>query len=167
MIIAVDVRYEKNSAKIGGVLFEHWDDPTPAKELVSLIDRIDDYEPGKFYKRELPCILKLIQEYDLKLQCIVIDGYVYLDGISRPGLGKRLYDALNGEVAVIGVAKRPFRDISKEYKVLRGDSNKPLFVTVAGCNSEEAKENIRKMHGRHRLPTLLKWVDQLCRDIQC
>lgn len=166
MIVAVDVLYTNNYARVGGILFYQWQDPIPSKEMTTLIDRIADYETGKFYKRELPCILKLIHEYDLKPQFILIDGYVYLDGHSQPGLGKHLYNALSGKVAVIGVAKTPFKGTPNECEVIRGDSEKPLFVTAAGCTLDLAKENVRKMHGNHRLPTLLKRVDQLSRGIQ-
>ena len=49
--------------------------------------------------------------------------------------------------------------------IYRGDSAKPLFVTAVGMTLEEAKAHIASMHGEHRIPTLLRRVDQLCRGI--
>lgn len=165
MILAVDVRYWEKCAAVAGVGFAEWRDDYPETELVTFIEVPAAYQPGQFYKRELPCILKLIQEHDLHPECIVVDGFVYLDGSSKPGLGSHLYHALDGEVPVIGVAKSPFKGIAPEYQVYRGTSKKPLYVTALGIDSDKAKELIRKMHGKHRLPTLLKRVDQLCRGL--
>jgi deoxyribonuclease V len=94
---------------------------------------------------------------------VIIDGYVYLDGHSRPGLGKYLHDALCGKVKIIGVAKNPFKGITGEYELYRGLSTKPLHITCAGMTLAEAKSRIAAMHGSYRIPTLLKTVDQLCR----
>ncbi|WP_330482442.1 endonuclease V [Tumidithrix elongata] len=165
MKLAVDVHYKGDRATVGGILFENWSDRDPTQELTCAIDSIEDYEPGQFYKRELPCILKLLEVHQLKPACIAIDGFVYLDGFSKPGLGKYLYDALCGEVPIVGVAKTLFRGISPDYAVCRGDSEKPLFVTAIGLPISEAKEVIRTMHGSYRIPSLLKRVDRICRDI--
>lgn len=165
MILAVDVQYTENRVRIAGVMFKNWQDEVPQKEYISLIEDVADYEPGQFYKRELPCILKLIKENKLQPKIIIVDGYVYLDGHSKAGLGKYLYDALKGEVIVIGIAKKPFKDIDGRYEVCRGSSKKPLYVTSVGIETEQAKARVRSMHGRNRLPTLIKRVDQICRDI--
>jgi len=165
MILAVDVQYSNNNAVAGGVVFESWQDEKAQKECTSLIEGVVRYEPGKFYKRELPCILKLIEEHHLKPETIVVDGYVFLDGCSKAGLGKYLYDVLNGEVAVVGVAKRRYQYMGAPYEVYRGTSSRPLYVTAVGMDIEEAKENVLAMHGTHRLPILIKRVDQICRGI--
>ena len=47
--------------------------------------------------------------------------------------------------------------------VLRGKSTRPLFVTSAGIDVQKSAELVAQMHGAHRLPTLLKAVDQLVR----
>ena len=47
--------------------------------------------------------------------------------------------------------------------VLRGGSERPLWVTAAGMDPREACARVREMHGAHRIPTLLKRVDALCR----
>jgi deoxyribonuclease V len=163
MILAVDVNYSEIRATVAGVLFADWHDENPSREVVSFMEVPADYQPGQFYKRELPCILKLIEENELSPECIVVDGFVYLDGYSKPGLGKYLFDALGGRTPVIGVAKSRFKDIGAEYELYRGASNRPLYVTAEGIELDRAKAYIRSMHGKYRQPTLLKRVDQLCR----
>jgi deoxyribonuclease V len=64
---------------------------------------------------------------------------------------------------VVGVAKSRF-DGARAVEVYRGGSIRPLYVSAAGLDPEEAAEKIRSMHGRHRVPTLLKRVDRLARD---
>ena len=167
MILAIDVKYSEHHSAVAGVGFADWADDAPAVELVSFLEVPAAYQSGQFYKRELPCILKLLEEHELQPECIVVDGFVYLNGCSKPGLGRHLYDALDGKVPVIGVAKNPFKGIGPEYEVYRGTSKKPLYVTAVGIDTDKAKELIRTMHGKDRRPTLLKRVDQLCRSLQC
>lgn len=163
MILAVDVQYGRESALVGGVLFERWDSAESHADYLTTINQVAPYEPGHFYKRELPCILQLLTEHNLTPTYIVIDGYVFLDGTTRPGLGKHLFDALGGAIPVIGVAKRRFKNIPSNYGVLRGESLTPLYVTSVGIESSDAQTFVRSMNGCYRLPTLLKRVDQLCR----
>jgi deoxyribonuclease V len=165
MILAVDVQYTKNEAIAAGVLFEHWQDERAQKEYLSRIEGVAGYEPGKFFKRELPPILKLIEEHHLQPDCILVDGFVFLDGFAGAGLGKHLYDALGGKVAVIGVAKKQYKDLDAGYEVRRGRSRRPLYVTAVGIEVEEAKGHILSMHGSNRLPTLIKRADQVCRGV--
>ena len=162
MILAIDVHYRQSTALAAGVLFEHWSDSEPNQEYTCEIQNVAPYASGNFYKRELPCILALLNKHNLLVDCIVIDGYVYLGDESQPGLGKYLFDALGGLVTVVGVAKSPFPGISNNQKVFRGKSEKPLFVTTTG-DLAGAKNNIKHMHGKFRLPTLLKRADYLCR----
>jgi deoxyribonuclease V len=164
MILAVDVHYTEHGAVAAGVCFEHWDDARPARTCTSRFGTVAPYEPGAFYRRELPCILGLLREHDLHPDIIVVDGHVFLDDNSRSGLGKRLYDALDGRVPVIGVAKTAFVGIGDDHALLRGDSTRPLYVTAAGLPLPVAKSHVGTMHGAHRLPALLKAVDRACRD---
>ena len=163
MILAVDVDYKGTSAQVGGVVFSDWKDPLPSEVLVTQVENVEEYVPGSFYKRELPCILSLLSEHRLKPDCIVIDGFVFLDGDTKPGLGKHLYDALEEDVAVVGVAKSSYDNISKKFAVYRGESRNPLYVTSAGMELSQAKTLIKQMHGEYRIPYLLKKVDQICR----
>lgn len=163
MILAVDVQYTEHSACVAGISFSDWAANIAEAEFITHVDEIADYQPGAFYKRELPCILQLLQQHQLVPEIIVIDGYVYLDGVSQPGLGKHLYDALNGKSTIIGVAKNAFHGISPQTQVWRGKSKKPLYVTST-AELASAKAAIVAMQGGDRMPLLLKRVDQLCRD---
>ena len=165
MILAVDVAYQKEAAIVGGVLFRNWKDEKPLKKLVISYSIPDNYMPGQFYRRELPCIAALLEQVPEVLECIVIDGFVYLGRAKEPGLGKHLRDMLEQKVVVIGVAKTPFKDTPKACEVLRGKSQNPLYVTADGIKEDRAKFLIKSMHGLDRIPTLLKYVDRLCKAV--
>lgn len=161
MILAVDVDYREDKTVAAGVLFQNWEDSEPVQELISEIHKVAEYEPGQFYKRELPCVLALLQQLAQLPEFIVIDGYVYLDGNQKPGFGKHLYEALEGKSIIIGVAKSRFKDTPVETEIFRAGSKRALYVTAVGISAAEAKGFIMRMHGAHRIPTLLKRVDQL------
>ena len=163
MILAVDVHYRKERATVAGVMFTDWQSCKPDRELITEVSTVANYEPGQFYKRELPCILQLLKQVNPLPDYIVIDGYVYLGNDKKPGLGKHLYNALKGQRAIIGVAKSRFEGTLVEPELFRGDSQRPLYVTSVGIKQAEAKQFIRMMCGEARIPTLLKRVDQLCR----
>ena len=40
----------------------------------------------------------------------------------------------------------------------------PLLVSAVGMPIEEAVAGVKRMHGPHRVPTLLKRVDRLSRE---
>ncbi len=169
-ILAVDVDYRHGQkAVIAGVLFDEWQDDTEKAHVVSEILNVAAYEPGHFYRRELPCILQLLKEHALQPELIVVDGFVWLDGETQPGLGAHLYTALAAnealrQVPVVGVAKRSFAGIDEKYQPLRGNSENPLYVSYVGISLDSAQRHIAAMAGEHRFPTLLKRVDRLCRD---
>ncbi|RIK80864.1 endonuclease V [candidate division KSB1 bacterium] len=126
MILAVDVDYRDDNAVAAGVLFQNWEDREPVQELIAEILTVAEYEPGQFYKRELPCVLALLQQLEQLPEFIVIDGHVYLDGNQKPGFGKHLYDALEGKSIIIGVAKSRFKDTPAETEIF-------LRVNVQPC----------------------------------
>jgi deoxyribonuclease V len=165
MIFAVDVDYREREAVAAGVLFQNWEDSEPVDELIASISTVAEYEPGQFYKRELPGVLKLVQRLKQLPEYIVIDGYVYLDRNKKPGLGKHLYDALQARSIIIGVAKSRFKDTPAEAEVFRGGSKRALYVTAVGISETDAKSFIMRMHGEHRFPALLKRVDQLSKRL--
>jgi deoxyribonuclease V len=165
MLACVDVDYRENSAVAACVLFRSWKDENSADEMVERIDGVEPYQPGQFYKRELPCLLAVLGRASEPLEVVVVDGYVWLRDESTPGLGAHLYQALGGKVPVIGVAKTAFRTAEAlAQPVLHGSSCKPLFVTAAGIDAKLAAAHIQSMHGTFRIPTLLKRVDRLCRE---
>jgi len=163
MILAVDVDYRDNQAVVAGISFNTWHDATEQAVYTTIVNGVEAYQPGQFFRRELPCILQLLQEHSLNPDCIIIDGYVYLDGEHDPGLGKHLYDALGASVKVIGVAKRAFKDTPSYCEIYRGQSRKPLYVTAAGFELEQAKQRVTTMHGKFRIPDLIKKADRVCR----
>ncbi|MEZ0609898.1 endonuclease V [Fibrella sp. WM1] len=162
MILAVDAYYLDNTAKVVGILVKDWTDPTPYLTESTIIHGINDYEPGAFYKRELPCLIKFLEKIDLSLvTIIVIDGFIFLDDTNKKGLGAYLYDYLTCSIPVIGVAKSSFLSAeTSAIKVWRRDSKNPLFVTAVGIELSQAAAHVRSMAGNYRIPTLLKTLDQ-------
>ena len=133
---------------------------------------VADYEPGAFYKRELPCILTLLHMLDIvnnpyNIECIFVDSFVDLH--DHAGLGRHLYTdlyvALGRETQVIGVAKTAFQG-AQAVEVVRGvSSKKPLYVQAAGMLNLEAAEMVKSLDGENRIPTMLKLVDTLARTV--
>ena len=163
-LICVDVDYRDSLAKAAAVLFHAWSDEVPAKEATVTIREVQPYQPGQFFRRELPCLVRVLDALRTRPDTVIIDGYVWLGSKDRPGLGAFLFETLSREAAVIGVAKRRFRDSTNAVEIFRGRSKSPLYVTTAGMDSSEAAGHIRSMHGGNRIPTLLKWVDRLSRS---
>lgn len=161
MILAVDVSYRQQQALAAGVRFHAWEAREPAETLTLPYDVVAPYVPGQFYKRELPPILALLNKLARLPDTIIVDGYVYLGKQRHPGLGKYLYDALDGQAVVVGVAKSRFRGTSAETKVFRAGSRRPLYVTAVGMDANEAQHLVAGMCGAHRMPTLLRLVDRL------
>ena len=168
MILAVDVHYFENRAKSVGVLFLDWEDTEPLETISAFYDNPLEYVPGSFYKRELPCILDLIQYIDTDhLHALVVDSYVYLDNEKKPGLGYYVYTSLAGKVPVIGVAKTKFHNNESVIaEVYRGKSGKPLYISSVGIEVEKAAAYILNMSGDYRIPHLLKLLDRNTKDIQ-
>lgn len=161
MILAVDVGYPDDKAFVAGILFEDWTDNKPKQEYILDCGAVSAYEPGQFYRRELPCIIKLLDKINPAPEFIIIDGYVYLGKNKAPGLGKYLYDYLHQRVAIIGVAKNPYRHTPVSAEVYRGKSKRPLYVTSVGMRQEQAKIRVQNMYGDARIPFLLQYVDKL------
>ena len=161
MILAFDTYYVDDKAKTVCVSFENWSDARPKNIDSEIIAGISDYEPGAFYKRELPCILSLLKRFNAsEIEFIVVDGYVVLNDEGKLGLGGYLFEKLNHEIPVIGVAKSKFHSnntCSKE--LLRGVSKNPLYISASGVALDKAHECIKSMHGGYRIPTLLQLLD--------
>ncbi|RME56923.1 MAG: endonuclease V [Deltaproteobacteria bacterium] len=165
MIAAVDVDYRGEEGVAACVLFSEWTAKVPAAEQIARIPRVAPYESGKFFQRELPCILAVLDPLDEAPTTVIVDGYVWLGEEGRPGLGAYLYEALERRIPVVGVAKRLFLPArSVAIAVRRGTSRRPLYVTAAGIDAHEAARNVARMDGPFRIPTLLGWVDRLCRQ---
>lgn len=160
MIVVIDVFYKlQNKAKAVAILFDDWESQEIKKVYTIDIEHVADYVSGEFYKRELPCILQLLEHVEENYSYIVVDGYVYLGAEKKAGLGQHLWNSLSAKKPIIGVAKNYFKDTPKECFVLRGRSEKPLYVTAIGLPLQSAVESIIKMYGEHRMPYMLKAVD--------
>jgi deoxyinosine 3'endonuclease (endonuclease V) len=160
MLIAFDAHYSNTTTKLVAASFNDWTDPAPEQIHIWTSGAAAAYQPGQFYLREMPLIIKALEDFNLEdVKTIIVDGYVYLDANGRLGLGGHLYHELNDKVPVIGVAKSYFRD-NNAVPILRGESKKPLYVTAFGMPPEVAAEHIRGMAGKYRMPDVLGAVDQ-------
>jgi deoxyribonuclease V len=163
MIAATDVHYFDGGARAACVVFSDWVDGTPAGEHTAWRAEVAPYESGAFYRRELPCLLAVLNPLLAQISLIIVDGFVWLGDTGRPGLGARLHAALEEKIPVVGVAKTRFAGAAPVAEVLRGESESPLFVSAVGVELTDAADAIKKMHGAYRIPTLLKRVDTLAR----
>lgn len=166
MIYAFDTYYYEDFAKTVCIAFEDWSSEQENEIFNEKTKITAEYESGAFYKRELPCILSLLEKIQLKSNdIIIIDGYVTLDDDGKIGLGGYLFEALDRKFPVIGIAKNGFSSPdSKRREVLRGESKTPLFLTSIGIDVDGIKPKIEQMHGSYRIPSLLKKLDQLTRE---
>ncbi|HTU76609.1 MAG TPA: endonuclease V [Trebonia sp.] len=162
-VAAVDVQYLPSGAARAALVVGASAAFTPITgEKTVMVTDVAPYEPGAFYRRELPC-LRAVLSGVAGLSLLVVDGYVDLDPSGRPGLGAHAHAELG--IPVIGVAKTPFGPATHAAPVVRGSSGaiRPLYVTAAGLPVAEAAEMIRSMPGRYRLPDALRRVDALAR----
>lgn len=168
MVIAIlDVDYRGNGAHAACVVAQSWSSETPFETYVADIESVEEYEPGAFYRRELPCLLQVLGLLPSPPDVVVIDGYVWLSDGCKPGLGAYLFEALGAGVPVIGVAKTAFHGAENcpiVVQVQRGSSIKPLFLTAVGMEPAVAARLVHGMAGDHRIPTLLTATDQLSRS---
>ncbi len=163
MITAVDVYYKDSAtATAGAVIFSSFTDTIARSTYTLILPGAVDYIPGQFFRRELPCIMKILKVISEEIDTVVIDGYVNLG--RNPGLGMHLWKTLDGKKIIIGVAKRHFIE-SDAIEVFRGTSRRPLYVTAAGIEPAIAADLIAKMYGKYRIPELLKQADSLSRSI--
>lgn len=174
MLLALDSYYKDNICNTSLVVFNENEDvaiytDTRYSKVTS------EYIPGEFYKRELPGIKKILRKFIRQhpelweqIHAVIVDSYITLKTGDKEwkGLGGHLDDYLTkyGHHKIIyGVAKSKFGDCDKiSDKVLRGKSEMPLYVQTTGAPHIAAYQ-IARMHGKFRIPTMLKLVDQLSR----
>jgi deoxyribonuclease V len=166
MLIAVlDAAYSDTRACAACVAFDGWTAEHATHEEVFCAHAAAAYEPGAFYKRELPLLLEVLKAARIAPDIVMIDGYVRLDAAGKAGLGAHLHAALAGACAVVGVAKTVFADAPLWCaQVVRGTATRPLYVTAVGMSDDDAAAGVRAMHGAHRIPTLIQRADRLARD---
>lgn len=155
----MDVDYRDREAVAAALWFRGWAALEAEHQAVKRLAGVAEYQPGAFYRRELPCLLGVL-ELGPPPDVIVVDGYVSLGG-GAAGLGGHLHAAIGG--IVVGVAKTRYES-AEAIAVCRGESKSPLFVTSAGVEPEIAAGWVASMHGLYRIPTMLKRVDAIARS---
>lgn len=163
IIACFDVYYKKDHAKACCIVFET--DPTEKtlSTYCQVIEPVSDYISGEFYRRELPCILKVYKMIREDIDLIIIDGFVMLKN-GKKGLGAYLFESLDKKLPVIGVAKTYFRGCENYVEIYRGKSGKPLYVSSIGIDLDCSAKFIKNLNGIYRIPDILKKVDQLSRE---
>ncbi len=159
----VDVFYRDDEAFAACLLVDELSAAEPTRAVTARAGDTARYEPGRFYRRELPPILRVLEKIPGQIDTVVVDGYVWLDRDGKPGLGAKLHEALQERVRVVGVAKSRYGSANHEEVVWRGSSSRPLYVTAAGLSAATAASWIRVMHGDHRIPTLLRLAHRLAK----
>lgn len=162
---AVDVHYTNDSATTALVEFPDVSAGSITGTLKKDLRITAPYIPGKFYLRELPCILKILEMTNKSYNGIFIDGFVFLKKPLCLGLGGHLARALSYQTTVIGVAKNYFHLADKFVEIKRGRSSNPLYVSAYNMEARIAGSWVKNMFGSNRIPYILKVTDQLSRNL--
>ena len=165
MKLVMDYQIDGDTARVGAVAFDEWTAPEGTRNFSLAIAHVEKPAKGELDLRALPWLIQLMEANGLQPEVIVLDGFVHLDAQDTPGLGRRLHDALAGRSAVIGVSKSVFKgsDTPDQFCVFREDETAPLVVTCAGIDLGAAKARVRMMHGRKRMPTLMKLAARIAK----
>lgn len=165
MNLAIDVHYKDNYAKVVGVAFE-WEDSAVSQLFTTQVEETAVYQAGLFYKRELPCILELLKQIDLStINTIIVDGHCFVNNEKKLGLGGYLDKTLQHSIPIIGIAKKSFYNTNKvSFPVFRGGSQKALFISTIGIDVKFAIDKVLNMHGKYRIPTILKTLDRITKN---
>jgi deoxyribonuclease V len=164
MKLVVAVHFDGAQANAAAVAFDAWDAAEATKTCVSRIAHVEKAVRGELDLRELPCVMQLLREHSLAPELILMDGFVHLDADETPGLGQYLHQALGGTVPIVGASKKSQPGLSVQCEVMREEEAPPLFVTCAGMDIGAAKARLRAMHGRKRVPTLMKLAARLAKS---
>ena len=146
---------------VAAVAFDEWDAAEASRTFTSRVAPVDPPVRSSRGATELAGVLQLLREQALEPELIVIDGPVHLDAAEKPGWGRQLFDALGGRSAVIGVSTRAMPGLPAQFEVWRDEEARPLIVTCIGIDLGAAKVRVRTMHGRRRVPTLMKLAARL------
>ncbi len=152
--------------QVAAVAFDAWESAEADRTYTTRAPLPQEPAPrGAPDLRALPTLLQLLHQHALAPEVIVIDGFVDLDPAgTQPGFGRALFDALQGRAAVVGLSKSAMKPATPEqFEVHREDETPPLVVTTAGLDLGAAKARVRAMHGRKRVPTLVKLAARLAK----
>ncbi|MDZ5460919.1 endonuclease V [Azohydromonas lata] len=164
MKLAVCVHFHGDGVVAAGVAFDEWDAPEASRTFTSRVAHIDKPLRAELDLRALPCLMLLLQEHALRPDVILMDAPVHLDASETPGLGLKLYEALGGRLAIIGVSTRSMPGMPAQFEVFREEEARPVIVTSVGVDIGAAKTRVRAMHGKRRIPTLLKLAARIARE---
>jgi len=163
-VLAMDVAYgDTGEAYAAGVGFDGFDAQTSRWEGGVLLPTTAPYEPGAFYRRELPCLMAVIQTArtaGFSPDVLLVDGYASFGIPGRMALGEHLVRETG--LPSVGIAKTAFFG-ALHREVLRGGSVQPLYVSSVGIDLADAVDAVRRMHGPHRLPEMIGRVDRAAR----
>ncbi len=162
---AVDVHYTKEKAITALVEFPDFSAGSITGTLIQDFKITSPYIPGKFYLRELPCILRILEMTKKQYKSIVIDGFVYLKKPLCLGLGGYLAGTLAYQTTIIGIAKNYFGLAERFVEIKRGRSSKPLYVSSSNMELPKAGEMVKNMYGNYRIPYILKITDLLSKNL--
>ena len=161
VFVAADVHYlATGGARAAAVVAADATFSCLGADRIALVPYVEPYQPGQFWRRELPPLRAALDGLD-QMALLIIDGYADLDPDGRPGLGARAREEFG--VPVIGVAKSAFHSATHAIAVRRGTSARPLYVTAAGIPRTDAADLIQHMAGQHRIPDALRRADTLAR----
>jgi len=163
LVGCLDVHYADPRAAAACIVLPSWQASEPVDCVVKTVDGVMPYEPGAFYRRELPCIEEVLKALHRIPEILVIDGYVWL-GQGKKGLGAYLFETRGSLGAVVGIAKTSFVGAEPVGEVFRGQSRRPLFVSAVGMELAEACARVQEMHGQFRVPWAMSEVDRLARE---
>lgn len=164
MKLAMDLHYEGEGAQAVAVGFDEWGAPEALRTWTSRIPKVEKSPRGELDLRGLPCLLQLLREHALQPELIVINGFVHLDAQDTPGLGLHLHQALGGRCPVIGISKSAMAaGTPAQFEVYREEEAAAVVVTCAGIDLGAAKARVRAMHGRRRVPTLMKLAARIAK----
>ena len=120
LIFTTDVQYAENNVLATGLHFPCWKSDEIEQQIIKTIYETAPYEPDAFYKRELPCLLSWLDEFEISLDAIVIDGFVKLGGDEKGGLGIHLYNATQQTTQSLTWQKNTFIGTPEYYQIFRG-----------------------------------------------
>jgi deoxyribonuclease V len=164
MKLVMDFQIDGDTARVAAVAFDDWAAAEGTKTCALRIEHVEKPVKGELDLRALPWLLQLLDAHRLQPELIVLDGFVHVDAQETPGLGRRLHDTLAGRTAVIGVSRSTFKgDTPDQFCVFREDETPPLVITCAGIDLGAAKARVRMMHGRKRVPTLMKLAARIAK----
>lgn len=165
MKLVMDVHVDGDTTQAAAVSFDEWAAPEALKTWTSRLPLAEKPARGELDLRALPSLLQLLREQALQPELIVIDGFVHLDPDDTPGLGWHLHQALGGRCPVIGLSRRAMAaGTPAQFEVYREEEAAPVIVTCIGIDLGAAKARVRGMHGKRRMPTLMKLATRIAKN---